>query len=69
MLVRLDEDAEELGATVETRGYVGQCAAVFGDSSGADYVGVVLGLSASTVIAICGAIVAWLKWRHPPNNK
>jgi Flp pilus assembly pilin Flp len=37
------------------------------DESGV--VGVVLGLSASTVIAICSAIVAWLKWRHPPNNK
>ena len=40
-----------------------------GEIGSEELVGVVLGLSASAVIAICGAIVAWLKFRHPPNNK
>jgi len=29
----------------------------------------VISLGAGTVLAICGAIVAWLKWRHPREDK
>ena len=37
--------------------------------SGDHLIGFVVGISTGSVVAICGAIVAWLKWRHTPHNK
>jgi len=30
---------------------------------------VVISFGAGALVAICGVILAWLKWRHPPDNK
>jgi len=66
---RLDEDHEQPRPTVETTGDVGQCVDVSDPATADSSVGVLLGLSGAAVVAICAAIVAWLKWRHPPDNK
>ena len=41
-----------------------------GEQLGADgNIGLLFAVSAAGLVAICGIIVAWLKWRHPPQNK
>lgn len=42
---------------------------VTGNEIGGDQLGgIVIGISAGAVIALCGVLAAWLKWRHPPKD-
>lgn len=67
--MRYKETLEQDPATVLAFGDVCQYVGV-GDVANQDYgIGVLVGLSAGAVAAICGAIVVWLRSRHPPDNK
>lgn len=65
----INDEQEVLALAVDAGGHVFQCIVATEAAQADSTIGFMLVLSAGAVLAICGALIAWLKWRHPPDNK
>ena len=65
---RSDDVDEQDASALSTLGYVRQCDLMSVPPADDKTLGLLVGLSGGAVVAICAALIAWLKWRHPPKD-